>query len=193
MLGGGLSHVGLTAINSGEVKVNWDPRPSSENQIVWTIPGNCGMGGIIGMHYFSQMRWPVSFFAFSQLPDHVHNHLVQSLYKPISLWVVGHGLQSFYSKDLAHFLNHTTCEASTSIAQEPGQGPKDRDVTSVQKFSNVFCHLIGGYICQHVLHEMILEHKDIGKSRGLIWLQHGLNACEINMQEIQGSSSPNGV
>ena len=77
------------------------------------------------------MRWPVGFFVFSQLPDHVHNHLVQSLYQPISLGVVGCGLQSFYAKNLAHFLNYTTHEASTSITQEPGQGPKDRDVTSI--------------------------------------------------------------
>ena len=106
---------GLTAANSGEVKVDWEPRPSSEHQIVWTIPGNCRTGGIIGMCYFSQMGWPVSFFVFSQLPNHVHNCLVQSLYQPISLGVVGHGPQSFYAKDLAHFLNYTTGEASTSI------------------------------------------------------------------------------
>ena len=133
MIGRGLSHGGLTAANGGKVKVDWESRLSSEHQIVWTIPGNCGMGGIIGVCYFSQMRWPVGFFIFSQLPDHAHNHLVQSLYQAISLWVVGHGLQSFYTMDLAHFLNHTTCKASTSITQEPGQGPEDRDVTSVQK------------------------------------------------------------
>ena len=74
-------------------------------------------------------------------------------------------MQSFYAKDLAHFLNHTTCEASTSIIQEPGQGPKDRDVTSVQKFSDGFCCLIGGHTCQHMFHEMVLEHQDIGDSR----------------------------
>ena len=52
------------------------------------------------MHYFSQMRWPVSFFVFSQLSNHVHNHLVQSLYQPISLGVVGCGLQSFDARIL---------------------------------------------------------------------------------------------
>ena len=122
MLSGGLSCGGLAAANGGEVKVNWEPRPTSEHQIVWTVPGNCRMSGIIGMCYFSQMRWPVSFFVFSQLPDHEHNCLVQSLHQAISLWVVGCGLQSFYAKDLAHFLNHTTHEASTSIAQEHGWG-----------------------------------------------------------------------
>ena len=76
MLGGGLSHGGLAAANGGEDKVDWEPRPMSEHQIVWTIPGYCGMGGIIGVHYFSQMRWPVGFLIFSQLPDHGYNHLV---------------------------------------------------------------------------------------------------------------------
>ena len=103
----------------------------SKHQVVWTVPSNCGLGGIIGMCYFSQMRWPVRFLVFSKLPDCAHNHLVQSLYQPISLGLVGHGLQSFDAKDLAQFLNYTTHEASTSIAQEPGWGPKDRDVTSI--------------------------------------------------------------
>ena len=76
MLGKGLSHGGLTAANSGEVKVDWEPRPSFEHQIVGTVPGNCRMGGIIGICYFSQMRWPVGFFVFSQLPDDAHNCLV---------------------------------------------------------------------------------------------------------------------
>ena len=61
------------------------------------------------------MKWLVGFFVFSQLPDHVHNHLVQSLYQPVSLKVVGHGPQSFDAKDLAQFLNYITGEASTSI------------------------------------------------------------------------------
>ena len=86
------------------------------------------------MCYFSQMRWPVSFLIFSQLPDHAYNCLVQSLYQAIGLWVVGCGPQSFDAKYLAHFVNHTTSEASASITQEPGQGPKNRDVTSIQKF-----------------------------------------------------------
>ena len=83
------------------------------------------------MHYFSQMRWPVGFFVFSQLPDPVHNCLVQSLYQPISLGVVGCGSQLFDAKDLAQFLNHITGEASTSAAYQPGWGPNDRDVTSI--------------------------------------------------------------
>ena len=130
-IGRGLSCRGHISANGGKDKVNQEPRPSSEHQIVWTVPSNCGLDGIIGMHYFSQMRWPVGFFVFSQLPYHRHNCLEQSLYQPISLGVVGHGLQSFDDKDLAYFLNYTTDEASTSITQEPGWGPKDRDVTSI--------------------------------------------------------------
>ena len=103
----------------------------SKHQVVWTIPSNCRLGGILGVHYFSQMRWSVSFFVFSQLLNHVHNHLVQSLYQPISLGVVGHGLQSFHAKDPAQFLNYIISEASTSITQQPGWGSKDRDVTSI--------------------------------------------------------------
>ena len=131
MLGRGLSHGGLAAANGGEVKVNWEPRLSSKHQIVWTVPGNCRMGGIIGMCYFSQMRWPVSFFVFSQLPNNLHYCLVSSLHQPISLVVVGHGLQFLYAKDLAHFLSHVTHDINTSITQEPGWGSKDRDVTLV--------------------------------------------------------------
>ena len=48
----------------GEDKVDLEPRPMSEQQVVWNIPGNCGSGGIIGVHYFSQMRWPVGFIFF---------------------------------------------------------------------------------------------------------------------------------
>ena len=79
MLSRGLSCGGLIAANGEEDKVDQEPRPSSKHQIMWTIPSNCRLGGIIGVCYFSQMRWPVGFFVFSQLPDHVHNHLVQSL------------------------------------------------------------------------------------------------------------------
>ena len=111
----GLSCGGLIGANSGEDKVDWEPRLSSEHQIVLTVPGNCRSGGFIGMCYFSQMRWPVGFLVFSLLPDHVHNCLVQSLYQPICLGVVGCGLQSFDAKDLAQLLNYTTGEASTSI------------------------------------------------------------------------------
>ena len=56
-------------------------------------------------------------------------------------------------------------ETSTSVTQEPGQGPKDRDKASIQKFSDSFCSLIGGHICQYIFSEMVLENQDIGNSR----------------------------
>ena len=52
----------------GEDKVNWEPRPTSKHQVVWTVPGNCRSGGIIGMCYFSQMRWPVGFLYSPSFP-----------------------------------------------------------------------------------------------------------------------------
>ena len=111
----GLSHGGLIAANGGEDKDGWEPRPSSKHQIMWTVAGNCGSGGIVGMCYFSQMRWPVGFLVFSQLPNHVHNHLVQSLYQPVCLGIVGCGPQLLDTKDLAQFLNDATGKAVTSV------------------------------------------------------------------------------
>ena len=68
--------MGLVATNGGEDKVDLEPRPSSKHQIVLTVLGNFGLDGIIDMCYFSQMRGPIGFFVFSQLLNHVHNHLV---------------------------------------------------------------------------------------------------------------------
>ena len=80
-----------------------------------TIPSHGRVGGIVGMHYLSQVSWPVCFFVFSQLPDHSHYGLVQSLHQPISLWVVRHGLQFLHAKDLAHFVDNTAHKDSTSV------------------------------------------------------------------------------
>ena len=49
--------------------------------------------------------------------------------------------------------------------KESGQGRKDTDIASIQKFSNVFCSLIGGHICQYIFSEMFLENQDIGTLR----------------------------
>ena len=37
----------FTVANGGKVKVDWEPKLSSEHQKVWTVPGNCRIGGII--------------------------------------------------------------------------------------------------------------------------------------------------
>ena len=50
-----------------------------------------------------------------------------------------------------------------------------------KKFSNGFCSLVGGYICQHMLCEVVLEYQGISDSRWLVWLQSGLYAGEVNM------------
>ena len=91
---------------------------------MWTVPSHGRAVGIVGVHYLSQVSWPVGFFVFAQLPDHSHYSLVQS-HQPISLWVVGHGLQLLHAEDLAHLIDYTTHEISTSVTQEPGWRSKD--------------------------------------------------------------------
>ena len=83
---------------------------------------------------------------------------------PFNLGVVGHGPQLFDAKDLAQFLNYTTGEASHLYHLRAWLGPKDRDVASIKKFSDVFCSLIRGYICQHLFSEVVLENQDVSNS-----------------------------
>ena len=122
MFGRGLSHGGLCTPEGGEVKVDWEPRPSSKHQLMWTIPGHSRVGGIVGVHLFSQVPWPVGLFVFAQLPNHSHYGLVQSLHQPVSLQVVWHGPQFRHTKDLAHLVNDTANKVSTSVNQGPGWG-----------------------------------------------------------------------
>ena len=49
-------------------------------------------------------------------------------------------------------------EVSTLIAQEPGQGSKDQDVTLIQELDNCFSCLIEDHICQYMLCEVVLEY-----------------------------------
>ena len=79
-----------------------------------TVPGHGRGGGIVGMHYLSQVSWPVSLFVFAQLPDHSHYGLVQSLCQPISLQVVRQGLQFLHTEDLAHFVDDNAHKVSNS-------------------------------------------------------------------------------
>ena len=90
---------------------------------------------------------------------------MQSLYQPVRLRVVGHSLQPLNAEDLTQFPNNAAGKTSTSVTQEPGRGSKDRDKTSIQKFSDGFCSLIGGHMCQYIFSEMGLENQDIGNSR----------------------------
>ena len=43
--------------------------------------------------------------------------------------------------------------------------PKIEMYPPYKKFGNRFCSLIRGHVCQHVLHEVVLEHQDVGDSR----------------------------
>ena len=112
-----------------------------------TIPSHSGAGGIVGVHYFSQVSWPVGFFIFAQLPNHSHYGLVWSLHQPISLWVVRHGLQLLHTKDLAHFVDYAAHEVSSSITQEPGWGSKDWNVTLIQVLAMVLAVWLGVNTC----------------------------------------------
>ena len=96
-----------------------------QRPIMWTILSHNRAGGIVGMHYFSQVSQPVSFVVFVQLPNHSHYSLAQSLHQPISLWVVGHDLQLLHAKDLAHFINYTAHEVSTLFTQKHDWASKD--------------------------------------------------------------------
>ena len=103
---------------------------------MWAIPHHGGLGGFIGMCYFSQMTWPVSFFVF-QFPDHLHNSLMGPLYQPISLGVVGHGTQLLHAKEFAHLTNNVAHEVC----------PKDQDVTLIQKLANLPGHFQPWAVC----------------------------------------------
>ena len=146
-----------------------------------TIPSHGRVGAIVGVHYLSQVSWPVSLFVFAPLPDHSHYGLVWSLNQPISLWVVRHGLQFPHAEDLAHFIDDTAHEVSTPVTQEPGWDSKDQDVTLIQELGNGFGCLIRGHICQYMLHEVVLEYQDVSDFRWLVQLQGCLYAGKIYM------------
>ena len=101
------------------------------------------------------------------------------LYQPISLWVVWCGLQLLHTEECTHIVNDTAHKVSTLIAQEPGQGPEDQNVTLMQELGNHFSSLIGGHVHHYMLHEVVLEHQDIGNSRQLVKLHGHLYAGKI--------------
>ena len=86
-----------------------------KHQIVWAVPHHGRSAGIIGMPYFSQVTWPVSFFVISQPPDHTHNSLMGPLYQTICLGVVGHGTQLLHAKEFTHLINNVAHEVCTTI------------------------------------------------------------------------------
>ena len=193
MLGRGTSPGDLCTPKGGEVKVDWEPWPGSKHQIMWTTPHHSRLGGIVDMHYFSQMSWPVSFFVFSQLPNHPHNGLMRPLYQPIHLGVVRHASQLLHTKEFTHLFKDAAYKVHTPITQEPGWGPKHQDASLIQELGSSFSCLIRGHICHYMLHEMVLEHQDIGDLKQFIQLEGHLYASKVYMQEVHWSSGHNWV
>ena len=61
------------------------------------------------------MTWPVSFFTFSQLPNHLHDSLMGPLHQSIHLGVVGHGSQLLQAKEFVDLANNVAHEVCTMI------------------------------------------------------------------------------
>ena len=110
---------------------------------------------------------------------------MRRLHQPICLGVIRHGLQLLHAEEFTHLISNAAYEIHTLIAQEPGQGLKDWDVTLIQEFGNCFSSLIGGHIQHYVCHEMVLEHRNICDLRWSIQLQGHLYASKVYMQEVQ--------
>ena len=98
--------------------------------------------------------------------------------------MVQHHPQFLHAKDLTHFINDAAHKVGTPITHEADQGPKDQDVTLIQELGAGFSSLIGGYICQYVLGDVVLEHKDIGDFRWFVQLHSHLYAGNIYVQEV---------
>ena len=86
-----------------------------KHQIVWAVLHHCRLGGVVGLHYYSQMTWPVRFFIFSQLPNHLHDILMGLLHQPIHLGVIRHGSQLLHAEEFAHLTSNAALEVSTPI------------------------------------------------------------------------------
>ena len=87
---------------------------------MWAVSHHGRLGGIVGVHYLSQVTWPVSFSIFSQLPNHPYNGLMRPLHQPICLGMVRRGLQLLHAEEFTHLINNATHEVCNLIAQEPG-------------------------------------------------------------------------
>ena len=154
---------------------------------MWDVPHHCRLSGIVGMHYFSQVSWPVSFFIFSQLPNHPQNGLMRPFHQPICLGVIRHGSQLPHTKEFTHLINNAAHKVHTSIAQEPGWGPRDQDVTLIQELGDCLSGLVGGHICHYMFCEMVLEHQDISDLRQSIQLQGCLYASKSTCKRSIGA------
>ena len=118
---------------------------------------------------------------------------MRPLYQPICMGVIRCGLQLLDAEEFEHFIKNAAHEVPTPITQEPGQGPKDWDVTLIHEIGDCFRGLIGGHVCHYVFHEMVLEHQNICDLRQSIQLQGHLYASKVYMQEVQQSDGHNWV
>ena len=75
-------------MQGGEQIVYWYPWPSAEKQIVRTVPGHCGVCGIIGHQQLRQMLRSAGFLVLLQLTDHADDHLIHALHLTIGLSMV---------------------------------------------------------------------------------------------------------
>ena len=107
------------------------------------------------------------------------------LHQSIWVWVVWYGPQFLHIEEHTYFVNDAAHEVSTPIAQEPGWGSKDWDVTLIQELGGCFSCLIGDHLHHNMLHEMVLEHQYVGNSRQLVQLHGHLYGGEIYVQGVQ--------
>ena len=124
---------------------------------MWAVPSHSRLGGIVGMHYLSQMTWPVSFLSSPSFPFiHIMVWWVLST-SPFVWGVIRCGSLLLHAKEFTHLINNAAHEVHTLITQGPGQGPKDWDVILLQELGDCFSSLIGGHVC-HYASATVLSH-----------------------------------
>ena len=160
---------------------------------MWTIPCHGRSGGIVGMHYFSQVSWPVSLSIFSLLPNHLHNGWMWPLHQPIHLGVVRHSPQFPHAKEVTHLINDAAHKVHTLITQEPCRVPKDQDVTLIQELGDCFSSLIWGYIHLTCFVKWSWNTRTLMTSGSLFHLHGHLYASKVYMQKVQWSGILNQV
>ena len=98
-----------------------------------------------------------------------------SLHQPIHLRVVWHGLQLLHAKECTQFFNNAAHKVSTPVTQEPGRGPKDWDVTLIQKLGDCFSCMVGG------LYTIMCFVKWSWNTRMLVTLDSWLSSVVISL------------
>ena len=110
--------------------------------MVWAVPSHCRLGGVTAMHYFCQMTWPVGFFIFFQLPNHLHDSLMGSFYQLICLGVIG-VVCSFFMLRSLHILPIMLLIKFTAWLL--------RSMARAPKIKSMWRRSIGAIVCVQVL------------------------------------------